>query len=722
MRLAFAQSVVDGLSAPQRSLSAALLHDPIGSDLTGAEDRLLAQHATTIRAVSGADTLIELGRGSSTRTRHLLDTGFRRYLPIDISTTAVREAGLDLARRYPALQIEGLATPHQEGLAQVASLENVLLSFPGSSMGDLPPAETDDFLEQVAATLRPGSALLLGVDKVEDPTRLEAACNDLAGRSAAFTRNLFTRMNAELGTNLDLDSIEHVAYFDDRLERIEIYGRFLEEVRIDVLGQRFRIAAGEMVRTGISRTYRPHEVAADARRFGFELLQVFEDADFGILLLQRRATSTRSSRRETDLRRLLQRVRSHTFDLLDALDERQATEQHSPLMSPLVWDVCHIAAFEELWLHHNLRGPAARIDPTVDPDLHPRPTRGALVLPTVDDAVERLIRTRRTTLGDLGVADTAFAKELVHGGYVYRMVAQHEAQHQETMLQAIQLRTDAPIAPAFTEPAPARPDAFPSGMVHVPAGAFHMGTSDRTVAYDNERPAHPVELEAFDIDATPVTNGAYLAFIEAGGYRDPQWWTPEGWAWVAAEQAEAPLFWQRDGLGWSRRVFSEHVGLDLKRPVIHVSWYEADAYARWAGKRLPTEAEWEKAAAWDGARRTPRTWPWGETPPGANHGNLGQRHLMTTPVGSFPDGKSFYGCHQMLGDVWEWTSSWFDGYPGFEAWPYPEYSEAFFGETYRVLRGASFATRTVAARNTFRNWDLPQRRQIFAGFRCARDC
>ena len=462
LRLAFAQSVVDGLSAQQRCLSAAFLYDAIGSTvyeriteqpeyyLTGAEDRLLALHAGSIRRLANADTLVELGSGSSTKTRRLLDTGFRRYLPIDISTTALREAGRDLARRYPTLAIEGLATGYHDGLAQVSSLDGVLLSFLGSSMGNLTPAETDDFLERVASTLRPGSAFLLGVDKVKDHARLEAAYNDAAGWSAAFTKNLFTRMNAELGTAIDLDGIEHVAYFNDRLERIEIYARFLQEARIQVLGHAFRIAAGEMVRTEISRKYRPLEVAADARRFGFELLEVFEDADFGVLLLQRQAGSARVTRREHELRRLLQRVRSHTFDLLATLDEAQATEQHSPLMSPLVWDLGHIAAFEQLWLHHNLREPEGRIDPTVDPDLHPRSTRGALPLPSVTQALERLNHTRRISLATLGDAHTAFGRELIHGGYVYRMVAQHEAQHQETMLQAIQLRSVTTMRPSPT--------------------------------------------------------------------------------------------------------------------------------------------------------------------------------------------------------------------------------------------------------------------------------
>jgi len=160
--------------------------------------------------------------------------------------------------------------------------------------------------------------------------------------------------------------------------------------------------------------------------------------------------------------------------------------------------------------------------------------------------------------------------------------------------------------------------------------------------------------------------------------------------------------------------------VDPGRPVIHVSWYEASAFARWAGKRLPTEPEWEKAAAWDAAQRRARVWPWGNEPPDHTRANLDQHHLQTAPIGAYPRGRSFYGVQQLMGDVWEWTDSWFQPYPGFEAHPYREYSEIFFGERYRVLRGGSWATDCIVARNTFRNWDFPDRRQIFAGFRCAR--
>jgi iron(II)-dependent oxidoreductase len=248
-----------------------------------------------------------------------------------------------------------------------------------------------------------------------------------------------------------------------------------------------------------------------------------------------------------------------------------------------------------------------------------------------------------------------------------------------------------------------------------------MGTSAEPWALDNERPAHVVDVPAFFIDTTPVTNAAYIEFIEDGGYDDERWWHPAGWQHRRQAALEAPLFWSRFGSGsWSTRSFGRTVPVDPDQPVLHVCWYEAEAYARWAGKRLPTEAEWEKAARHDPVSGRSRRYPWGDDEPSAERANLGQRHLRPAAAGAYPEGASAYGVRQLIGDVWEWTSTWLHPYPGFKAWPYPEYSEVFFGGDYPVLRGGSFGSDPAAVRGTFRNWDHPIRRQIFSGFRCAR--
>jgi len=248
-----------------------------------------------------------------------------------------------------------------------------------------------------------------------------------------------------------------------------------------------------------------------------------------------------------------------------------------------------------------------------------------------------------------------------------------------------------------------------------------MGTSSEPWALDNERPAHTVHLPAFYLDTTPVTNAAYQQFVSDGGYRDQRWWSPAGWQHRQRAGLDAPLYWQREGGGWVRSVFGVTEPVVPNEPVVHVCWYEAQAYTAWAGRRLPTEAEWEKAARFDPATGRSRRYPWGDSEPDPSQANLGQRHLRPAPAGSYPAGAAPSGARQLIGDVWEWTDSDLAPYPGFRAWPYREYSEVFFGDEYKVLRGGSFAADQVACRGTFRNWDYPIRRQIFAGFRTARD-
>jgi hypothetical protein len=215
-----------------------------------------------------------------------------------------------------------------------------------------------------------------------------------------------------------------------------------------------------------------------------------------------------------------------------------------------------------------------------------------------------------------------------------------------------------------------------------------------------------------------------LTFIEDGGYERREFWDGAGWEYIKKENIAAPKHWyQPEPHSWWTERFGFDEPLAPNGPVVHVTWYEADAYARWAGKRLPTEAEWEKAASWDPETGTKRLYPWGDEEPvrGGDRANVDALAFRPAPVGAYPEGASAYGALGMIGDVWEWTASDFRAYPGFEAFPYPEYSEVFFGPDYKVLRGGSWATRPSAIRNTFRNWDYPIRRQLFVGFRCAKD-
>ncbi|MFD4409311.1 ergothioneine biosynthesis protein EgtB [Streptomyces sp. NPDC058475] len=414
-------------------------------------------------------------------------------------------------------------------------------------------------------------------------------------------------------------------------------------------------------------------------------------------------------------------ARERTALLTSCVEEPELTAQHSALMSPLVWDLAHIGNQEELWLLREVAGREAmrpEIDGLYDAFEHPRAERPSLPLLPPAEARKYAAEVRGRALDVL--ESTAFqGTRLTEAGFAFGMIAQHEQQHDETMLITHQLRKG-PAALTAPDPAPAPLFTGPAEVL-VPGGPFVMGTSTEPWALDNERPAHRRTVPSFFIDTTPVTNAAYQAFIEDGGYGERRWWTPEGWDHIRAHDIEAPLFWRREGGQWLRRRFGVTELVPPDEPVLHVSWYEADAYARWAGRRLPTEAEWEKAARHDPASDRSTRYPWGDADPTPEHANLGQRHLRPAPAGSYPAGASPLGVRQLIGDVWEWTSSDLEPYPGFVAFPYREYSEVFFGPEYKVLRGGSFAVDPVACRGTFRNWDYPIRRQIFSGFRTARD-
>ncbi|MER5972581.1 ergothioneine biosynthesis protein EgtB [Streptomyces sp. NPDC002055] len=419
----------------------------------------------------------------------------------------------------------------------------------------------------------------------------------------------------------------------------------------------------------------------------------------------------------------LRTARERTALLTTCVEDPDLTAQHSPLMSPLVWDLTHIGNQEEQWLLRTVGGREALrpdIDKVYDAFEHPRAERPSLPLLPPAEARSYVADVRSRVL-DVLESTPLTGGRLIDAGFAFGMIAQHEQQHDETMLITHQLRRG-PAALTAPPPPPAPADAagLPAEVL-VPGGPFLMGTSTEPWSLDNERPGHTREVPGFFLDTVPVSNGAYTRFIEDGGYDDARWWAPEGWAYIREHGLAAPLFWQRDGRAWLRRRFGVTEPVPAEEPVLHVSWYEADAYARWAGRRLPTEAEWEKAARHDPATGRSRRYPWGDADPSPELANLGQRHLRPAPVGSYPAGASPLGVRQLMGDVWEWTSSEFLPYPGFAAFPYREYSEVFFGDGYKVLRGGCFAVDPVACRGTFRNWDHPIRRQIFSGFRTARD-
>ncbi|MFN2382987.1 MAG: ergothioneine biosynthesis protein EgtB [Gemmatimonadota bacterium] len=760
-REAFAYSVARGLSDSPRWLSCRYLYDAAGSGLflqitaqpeyylTRAETEILEAQADVVRTLAGPVPLVELGAGAAIKSRHLLAAWARQaegaaveYVPLDIDAGVLTEAVQDLALAFPALQATALATSYERGLELLEQCSPLCVVLLGSTIGNFNAEETDGFLERLASALTAGDLLVLGIDLVKDPNVLEAAYNDAAGISHAFTRNLFVRMNRELGAGVPLEAIEHVAYWNAPRERIEIYARFTAtvELALPAIGRSYRIAAGEMILTEISRKYRVETFEATLARFGFRLERALTDRGrrFALLAFRRIADAPGPSPRIT-YAALLQRVRRRTHDLLDLLTDEQLARPAAPILSPIGWDLGHIAAFEELWLIRTVdaivgggelptgapevdAAPGEGLDPVYDAIQTPRVERAALPLPDRDALLRRLREVRQAALERLRTAPLDGGHPLLAGGYVYDLLAEHEAQHQETMLQAIALMPGLAYEPATRSDTP-HPTLPPDArMVWIPGGAFPLGArGTRWFLYDNEQPQHWVDLAPFWMDTAPVSNGEFLAFLEDGGYGRREWWTPAGWSWRQREGITHPGGWRCAVGGWEETHFGQVEPLVLTRPVCHVSWYEAEAFARAAGKRLPTEAEWEKAAAWDPELRVKRRWPWGDQLPDPRRANLDAQTFLPAPVGAYPDGRSFYGCHQMAGDVWEWTASAFLPYQGFEPFPYREYSAVHFAHGHRVLRGGSWATAGSLARATFRNWDLPERRQLFAGFRCAED-
>ncbi|HEY6397336.1 MAG TPA: SUMF1/EgtB/PvdO family nonheme iron enzyme, partial [Solirubrobacteraceae bacterium] len=368
----------------------------------------------------------------------------------------------------------------------------------------------------------------------------------------------------------------------------------------------------------------------------------------------------------------LNEARERTLAIVASVSDQDLERVHSELMSPLVWDLAHIAAFEDLWLVHRYGGEPllrAEVAEMYDAFETPRAERSLLPLLGPAGAREYLaeVRARAVDLIDeRGVGD----------GPVHQMVLRHEQQHNETMLQTLQLAALPDYEPVGQNGRQRRLGPEWSGLelVTVPSGQCTIGAAVRErsgglrFAYDNERPRHRTDVPGYRIGRTPITNATYLTFVEGGGYERREWWSDEGWAWKEEYDITKPHGWTPDHSAEWR--LGTLLPLELHRPVVHISWFEADAFARAHGARLPTEIEWEKAATWDQDVSATRRFPWGEEPPrGGVHADLDQLDRGPAAVGGYPAGASPYGCLDMIGGVWEWTSSDFRGYPGFVAHP-----------------------------------------------------
>lgn len=426
----------------------------------------------------------------------------------------------------------------------------------------------------------------------------------------------------------------------------------------------------------------------------------------------------------------VQDARERTFELVADLTDEQLLGPRLQIVNPLLWEIGHVAWFQEKWVLRHVAGKPPILDDAdalYDSAAVHHDTRWDLPLPSRQETLAYLREVRDRVLDRLHCREPDERET-----YFILLALFHEDMHTEAFTYTRQ--THGWPAPRFcVDRSPTSTPGRPApGDVAIPGGTFMLGaTQDLPFVFDNEKWAHPVEVAPFAMARAAVTQAEFAAFVEAGGYRRREFWSEEGWRWREATGAEHPVYWRRDGSGWQRREFDRWLPLAPHQPVLHVCWYEADAYCRWAGRRLPTEAQWELAASGeptpDGSGFTgrKRIFPWGDAPPDPTRACLDWGGVDEggrpgcREVGDLPDGDSAFGCRQMIGNVWEWTADDFLPYPGFEIDPYKEYSKPWFG-THKVLRGGCWVTRSRLLRNTWRNFYRPDRRDVWAGFRtCA---
>lgn len=416
-------------------------------------------------------------------------------------------------------------------------------------------------------------------------------------------------------------------------------------------------------------------------------------------------------------------ARTRTLTLIQGLDQAQLMGPRLPIVNPLRWEIGHAAYFYEHWILRQHGGEAAGrpdVDRLYDSITIAHDDRWDLPLPALPETLAYMrgvlerVRTRLLN-----------GQQDARRDYLVQYAVFHEDMHTEAFTYTRQtLGYPAPAIGTATDPA--WQVGGLAGDAEIPGGTFWLGAQERDgFCFDNEKWAHPVEVAPFRIARAAVSNGEYAAFVDDGGYGRPELWDPEGWHWREQADLAHPVYWRPGSDGWELRRFDQWVSLPPDAAVIHVNWYEARAYCRWAGRRLPAELEWEVAAAGepgpDGRSLAPtkRRYPWGDEPPTSERASLDGSALGTIDVGALPAGDSAFGCRQMIGNVWEWTDTLFGPYPGFTPDMYQDYSQPLFGTT-RVLRGGCWATRGRLIRNTWRNYYGPERNDVFAGFRtCA---
>ena len=439
----------------------------------------------------------------------------------------------------------------------------------------------------------------------------------------------------------------------------------------------------------------------------------------------RQAATNISADRDAQLAAWVRDARLRTLELVADLSDEQLMGPRLRIVNPLLWEIGHVTWFQEKWVLRHAGGQAplrADGDSLYDSAAIPHDSRWDLPLPSRANTLAYLVSVR-----DLVLERIAQGKLTERDRYFITLAVFHEDMHTEAFTYARQTLSYPP--PVFSGLMPmngGEPGPLP-GDVEFPGGRFLLGAgSQEPFVFDNEKWAHPVEVRPFAMARSAVTQAEFAEFVEGQGYSRREFWSEPGWHWRGSVGAEHPVYWKREAEGrWLRRNFDCWVPLEPHRPVLHVNWWEAEAYCNWAGRRLPTEIEWEVAASGEpahsgkGLADVKRRFPWGDDLPGSERANLGWRAMGTVDVNALPAGDSAFGCRQMIGNVWEWTANDFGPYPGFEIDPYREYSQPWFG-THKVLRGGAWPTQPRLLRNTWRNFYTPDRRDVWAGFRTCR--
>lgn len=433
----------------------------------------------------------------------------------------------------------------------------------------------------------------------------------------------------------------------------------------------------------------------------------------------------------------LQRVRETTLLIFEPLSVEDAVMQSDPFGSPPNWHLAHVTwFFQKVLEKYGFK--IQDVDNSTNTDylnsyyqkfhnILPKTERGRYPRPTVSQTLRyrKIVEDALLDFFKIVKKNGTLNKKMK---YDFLLANQHEMQHQELMIYDLQHYFN-----RFPDPKDSYRPKIAKGlgtvgstdistsMAKVPGGLYNLGFTGDGFCYDNELPEHKTYLDPFEIDIHPITNGDFIKFIDDGGYEDYHYWLADGWDLVKGKGWSSPLYWEKKEEGhWYKKEFRGLSKINPKEPVVNVSYFEADAYAKWIGKRLPTEAEWEKAASWNDDLKRKTKYPWGDESPSDSYANLLESWFWApSPIGSFPNGKSFYGCYQMIGDVWEWTSSEYVLYPRFRS-VFPEYTDKW-SIGHKVLRGGSFATPRNQVRNSYRNYFKPQERILFAGFRCVRD-